>query len=184
MQSKFLNTVWIPLVVKNSTKGCEEFVSTLEPLSLEGLQHPPEYRRDFIHFNYNVDPESDMMYQQAYDALFSAKNIIASRLSTFEKVERNYKFHYTFPQKNYYYTGDSLGLGMALLDICLLSQMSAYKDIYKFREPVACTGIVDIKGHVRPINPESLALKIRTFYFSPFEQLLIPEDNLNDAKKR
>jgi hypothetical protein len=178
------NTVWIPLVEENlfNHKNYQP-VTTLEPLSLEASRLPSEYNRDFIHFNYNVDPGNDMMYQQAYDALYATRKILKTPLSLIDNEYIHYKLNFSFTQKNFFYRGDSLGLGMVLLNMCELSHVGNHHDIFSINEPLVVTGIVDNHGQVRPIAPESLSHKINTFYYSPFQHLLIPEENLSDAKK-
>lgn len=177
------NTVWIPLIEENVVNIQDNHpIATLEPLSLEATRLPAEYKRDFIHFNYNVDPGNDMMYQQAYDAVFATKKILKTPLPLIENGQEHYKLNFSFSQKNFYYTGDSLGLGMVLLNICEMSQTGNYHEIFSMKEPLVATGIVDNHGQIRPIAPESLTHKIESFYYSPFQHILIPEDNLSEAR--
>ncbi|MBC7364731.1 MAG: hypothetical protein H5U07_09385, partial [Candidatus Aminicenantes bacterium] len=87
----------------------------------------------------------------------------------------------SFPDKNFLYTGQSLGLPVALLS---LSQKVA-----AFEAPVQLsisreagfTGRVDINGQVLRIEPEGLEEKIKTAFYSGLHYLVIPEDNIKEA---
>jgi hypothetical protein len=182
LSTDYKNSVWIPLVQKNLFQINGSSSTTIEPLSLEMVRSPIEYIRDFITFNFTVDPGSDLIYQQAFETLHSLKRALAPGLHFLEKDDNKFYQRFHFPQKNFFYTGDSLGLGMAALHLCQLTQNGAYEDIYELKEPIVATGIVDANGMIEPINSDSLKEKLQTFYFSPFRHFLLSGENITDAK--
>ena len=176
------DAVWVPLIEKNSSESWDKSAATIEPMRLEIISSPGGYHRDFLTFNYSIDSSNDLMYQQAFDALYSMKNLLKRRFAGQGIDDERFRFHFLFPKNDYRYTGDSLGVAMALLNLCKLTQSGNYRCVIHQKEPVVATGIVNSQGDIRPISNESLAAKLTVFYFSPFRYFLLPAENLYEAK--
>jgi len=88
---------------------------------------------------------------------------------------------FSFPDKNFTYSGQSLGLPVALLAVGQkLATFEAPLQLAITRE-AAFTGRVDINGQVLRIEPEGLEEKIKAAFYSGLRYLVIPEDNIKEA---
>ncbi len=183
MGPDFPETVWVPLIEKNTYDAYDSHAAMLEAMGLEVNSTPGVYHRDFLTFNYNIDSSNDLMHHQAFDALYSMKNLLQHRFAAWNKIENSFRYHFTFANSEYRYTGDSLGVAMALLHLCRMTQYGQYRRIFRLKSAVAATGIVNSRGEIQPISRESLAAKLKVFYYSPLRYFLLPEKNLNEAKQ-
>jgi hypothetical protein len=175
--------VWVPLIEKERSDIDDVYAATVEAMRLEVNISPGTYHRDFLTFNYQIESSNDLMYQQAYDALSSIKKMLQKRYPSFGEESAVFRFHFVFSRNEYRYTGDSLGVAMALLNLCQMTQNGNYRRIFKLKEKAVATGIINSLGELRPINVKSLAEKLRVFYFSPFRYFLLPAENLSEAKQ-
>ncbi len=89
---------------------------------------------------------------------------------------------FSFSEKNFRYSGESLGLPLALIAIAqkLLSAESRYH--LSFSREAAFTGKIDLTGEIKPIEAEGLGLKIRAAFYSGIKYLVIPASNLKEAR--
>ena len=131
-----------------------------------------------IHF-YNTSPfQKDEVYHLASDALEAADYIVRNFL---KNELPPCALAFSFAEKRFLYSGQSLGLPLALLTISqkLMANLSRYSFAYK--KEAAFSGKVDLNGQVLRLEPEALELKIKAAFYSGLRYLVIPLANLKEA---
>ncbi|MCX8160771.1 MAG: hypothetical protein N3G18_07550 [Candidatus Saccharicenans sp.] len=89
---------------------------------------------------------------------------------------------FSFSEKNFMYSGESLSLPLATLSLTqkLISSQCRFYFIYS-RE-AAFTGKIDLNGETQRISSEALEQKVRAAFYSGIRYLVIPAENLKEAR--
>lgn len=131
----------------------------------------------FRFFNLTSSLREDLNASVA-DGLEAADHFISQNLSL---TLPPFFIVFSFPDKKFTYTGQSLGLPVVLLSLCQkLALFEAPVSLYITKE-AAFTGRVDINGRVLRIEPEGLEMKIRTAFYSGLRYLVLPKENIKEA---
>mgnify|MGYP002639560806 CR=1 FL=1 len=175
------NTVWIPLVEDDRGMNNHSNPSaTIQPLEVEVELRRREAEHDLIFFNNHPMENSDLIYYQALDAVTVAKNLLKVKTGN----RQNYfRIMFGFPSKDYFYTGESFGLGMTLAVLAQMQKVTLQRIQHQILNNVVVTGGLGMDGKVRGISEVSLPAKIEAFIYSPFQTLIHPETNRKTAEE-
>lgn len=129
---------------------------------------------DNVEFKNMIDTSDTKIIEQLNKIVKSAKSEINN--TTF------YNFTFWFNEKENIYTGTSLGIGAICLcyNAILINELSKF--YYKFNSKTVFTGEVDQYGNLTKMNNDILKIKLNAIFFSGYKLVVIPEDNLSDAK--
>ncbi|MBC7348845.1 MAG: hypothetical protein H5U05_02610 [Candidatus Aminicenantes bacterium] len=89
---------------------------------------------------------------------------------------------FSFSEKNFIYSGDSLGLPLAVLSLSQKLLASERRFHFQYSREAAFTGKVDMRGEVLRIAPEALELKVKAVFYSGLNYLVVPSANLKEAR--
>ncbi len=89
---------------------------------------------------------------------------------------------FSFSEKNFMYSGESLSLPLATLSISQKLIASQRRFHFSYSREAAFTGKIDLNGEIKGISPEALELKVRTGFYSGLRYLVIPAENLKEAR--
>ena len=175
------NTVWIPLV--ENDQGLQKRSNpsaTIQPLIVEVELRRREADHDLIFFNNHPIENSDLIFYQAQDAVTVAKKLLKARPGD----QQNYfRVIFGFPSKDYFYTGESFGLGMTLAVLAQMQKVTLQRIQYQVLKNVVITGGLGMDGKVRGISEQSFPAKIEAFIYSPFQTLIHPDANRVTAEE-
>jgi hypothetical protein len=128
---------------------------------------------------YNASPfQKDEVYHCAADALEAADYLIKN---LFHQSLPPCALSFSFAEKKFVYSGESIGLPLALLALSqkLISNQTRF--FFNYSKEVAFTGKIDLNGRVLRIDPDALELKIKGAFYSGLRYLVIPAANLKEA---
>jgi len=167
--------VWIPLVEKCEGIGGSELVSaTIQPLRVQVERRRDDARQDLIFFNNHPIADNDLIYYQALDAV----NVARRRLRSGRRPQsQHFRVMFGFPHSEYFYTGESFGLGMSLAVLAQMEKVTIQRAKHRIISQAVITGGLDLNGQVRPIADQSLPEKIAAFHHSPFASFVHPHAN-------
>jgi len=175
-ETKLLNVL---LVEQNGVDHQHFALGTIQPLSVR--LHELDRDRDLLLFNFRENQFDDLMYQQSREAWEYAREVLSGNFLS-RGIGSHYQVEYAFPRNEYFYTGDSLGAGLGLLNIAALSEITLNSTRYALKSDFAITGRLDRWGRILPISKISLEKKLEAFFFSHFAKLVLPSDNRVDAE--
>lgn len=89
---------------------------------------------------------------------------------------------FSFSEKNFIYSGDSLGMPLAILALSQKLISSERRFHFQYSREAAFTGKVNMRGEVLRIAPEALELKVKAAFYSGLRYLVIPAANLKEAR--
>ncbi|MGQ9801953.1 MAG: hypothetical protein ACUVRL_09875 [Candidatus Saccharicenans sp.] len=89
---------------------------------------------------------------------------------------------FSFSEKNFIYSGESLGLPLAVLALSQKLVASERRFHFQYSQEAAFTGKVDMRGEVLRISPEALELKVKAVFYSGLRYLVVPSANLKEAR--
>lgn len=89
---------------------------------------------------------------------------------------------FSFSEKNFIYSGDSLGLPLAILALSQKLISSERPFHFQYSREAAFTGKVNMKAEVLRIAPEALEPKVKAAFYSGLRYLVIPLANLKEAR--
>ncbi len=169
------NTVWIPLVEKSQGNGVQRlFSATIQPLKVEVELRRKDAAQDLVFFNNHPMANNELIYHQALDAIAVARK----HLKSYGRRNTPYfRVMFGFPDTEYFYTGDSFGLGMSLAVLAQMEKITIQRVQHTILNNAVVTGGLDANGLVRPISDESLPAKIMAFNYSPFQIFVHPAQN-------
>ena len=134
--------------------------------------------QDMIHFH-NASPiQSNEILNVASDALAVADVFYGKK---YNPKQIRAVFLFSFADKDYLYTGSSVGLAIALLSYNQKLILNARRSRFRFPRNVAVTGNVDLKGKIEKIDSDGLKAKITSTFFSPLRRIILPLGNLREA---
>jgi len=171
------NSVYCTLVEKKEALLMPEKGRLIE-LTAHGHKTVSNEGQNIFRFSNLMSSLSDVLSAEVADSLEAADYIIRH---DFQLKLPPFYVTFSFPDKNFTYAGQSLGLPVTLLSLC--QKLATFKapDLLTLNREAAFTGRVDINGQVLRIEPEGLEAKIKAAFYSGLRYLVIPEDNLKEA---
>ncbi|MEA3287631.1 MAG: hypothetical protein U9Q77_09700 [Candidatus Marinimicrobia bacterium] len=174
------DTVWIPLVEQEQTQGFGLIRNaTIQPLTVQVELRRSDADNDLILFNNYPVNMGDPFYNQALDAVGAAKKQLKIRRTG--NIPK-FRVMFGFADKEYFYTGESFGLGMSLAVLAQMEKATIQRTQHQISQNAVITGGIDVNGQVRGVSEQSLPAKIEAFYCSPFQIFVHPEINSDVIK--
>lgn len=136
---------------------------------------------DEVTFDNQIKAPDDPFVGVAYEALIAVRRLF-ERHEFHHKAKRKYHAHFNIDSGNHQFTGDSIGLAIAMLTYTQLMKPEIMRHERFLSSDVAFTGSIDRDGNILAINDETVALKIERAFFSPIKYLIVPNSNLKPAK--
>jgi len=146
-------------------------------LNLSAVKKPHSNVTDKIEFvNYTETNDESLKNELKKNVKTAKTGFVKGRIN-----EAGYDFTFWFDDKNYYYTGSSLGINSACLafNAILINELSPY--YYRFDQNTVFTGETDENGNSIAMDPEILKEKLNGVYFSGYDKFVIPKDNFNEC---
>lgn len=89
---------------------------------------------------------------------------------------------FSFSEKNFIYSGESLSLPLAILSLSQKLISSQRRFYFVYSREAAFTGMIDLSGEIQRISPEALEEKVRAVFYSGIGYLVLPAQNLKEAR--
>ncbi|MGC8893177.1 MAG: hypothetical protein ACP5P6_11350 [Candidatus Saccharicenans sp.] len=134
--------------------------------------------RNLFYF-YNASPfQKDEIYHLASDALeaadFAAKDYFNLELPVCA-------LSFSFAEKRFLYSGQSLGLPLALLTLSQKLLINRHRFFFSYKKEATFSGKIDLNGQILRIDPDALELKVKAAFYSGLRYLVVPTANLKEA---
>ncbi|MBN2280937.1 MAG: hypothetical protein JXQ65_10175 [Candidatus Marinimicrobia bacterium] len=178
-ESKYINAL---LVERNEKYLPEVAGGVIKELSFDIKESSEDSIKDVIQFRFNCEDQFHKMHNQALNSLIISKNIL-KKISIEKNRKDFFQLFYSFGDSTHNYEGESLGFGMALLNIANLSKLLPVKYEYILKNDFVITGAIYENGDLLPVSSLSLKEKLKAFFYSPFQKVVIPEMNHIEAEK-
>ncbi len=131
-----------------------------------------------VHINNALAEDNTASHRQMAHSVEAARRMVAAQFhSHLEPRSCVLRFH----EHDAEYTGESMGLAVALQLLELLQMDFNRAMRWKLRLGLCCTGGVEEDGTVRPVSQESLRSKVSAAFFSPCEAMVLHASHLEDA---
>ena len=160
----------------NSDSGLEAGI--IHRFNLSSSRRSRSETVDKIEFSNLVDIDKTRIVKQLNQVTTIAKSACLKQ----DIKTHYYNFTYFFDLKEYIYTGSSLGLGGVALAYNSILINELCKHYFKFRNDTVFTAEIDKEGNLVKLDEKSLELKLRAVFFSPYKKIVIPEENIKEAK--
>ncbi len=171
------NYLNIVLVEQDYGYGSIPPCGNIEKLKLDSSVRHSKETDDKIEFNNMIDiKESEILQQFTHSVKLAKIKCNKEGIKT-----RLYNFSFSFDRKDCIFTGKSVGIGAVSLayNSVLINELSS--KYYKFYNDVVFSGEIDNKGFLTKLDRDSIAVKLKNVFFSPYRKLVIPEENILDA---
>jgi len=89
---------------------------------------------------------------------------------------------FSFSEKNFLYSGESLSLPLATLSLSQKLIASQRRFYFVYSREAAFTGKIDLNGEIQRISADALEEKVRAVFYSGLRYLVIPAQNLKEAR--
>lgn len=97
---------------------------------------------------------------------------------------RRIRAHYRVSDAAEKFTGDSIGLGAALIAYTQVLKAAALRHDRTIACDAAVTGVIDSAGSLESANPTTIGVKIERAFYSRVRYVIVPEANLAAARDR
>lgn len=97
---------------------------------------------------------------------------------------RRIRAHFRVADAAEKFTGDSIGLGAALIAYTQILKAAALRHDRTIACDAAVTGVIDAAGNLEPANPATIGVKIERAFYSRVRYVIVPEANLAAARER
>jgi hypothetical protein len=142
-------------------------------------------KTDDVAFDNQVRSPDDPFVGVAYDSLAAVRSVVAAlRGPSGRSRERATRFHAHFnvADSGHAFTGDSIGLALALLTYSQLLKPELLRFERFISAEVAFTGGIDSDGTLTPVSGDTLPAKIERAFYSPVKYIALPQANLPAAQ--
>jgi hypothetical protein len=137
---------------------------------------------DEVTIDNNFTRPNDPFVGVGYDSLAAVRSLLFTLKISKRSGDSSYRAFYSILNApSYKFTGDSIGLAMALLTYTHLHNHLVLSSQRFIPSRLAVTGGVDADGNVLPVNKESLRLKIERAFYSSIDRIAAPEECLAEA---
>lgn len=137
---------------------------------------------DTVAFDNKIASPNDPFVGIAFTALKAVRNILRQKSRKPIGGNNSFNAHFRVRNSSQVFTGDSIGLAMALVSYIELMKTEISRQDRFLSSDVAISGSIDEKGNLVPINDHTLDSKVQRVFFSPMSYLLIPDGNFTSAK--
>lgn len=174
------DSLYIVLVEKNEFEdNLSDYLGVIHHLNLSSSILEKSEKTDRVVFKNLVD----LNETEIVEYLHHIANTTKDEISKLGIPQRNYSFTFFFEEKNFIYTGSSLGIGAIALAYNAILLRNEYPFYYCFSDNTVFTSEVDCKGNLLKLDNDVLQCKLKTVFYSPFKNFVIPEDNITEAKE-
>jgi hypothetical protein len=135
---------------------------------------------DEITFDNIIVKPDDPFVGVAYDALKAVRSMLKSS-GYMKGNSRYFHAHYSIIGSQDSFTGDSIGLSIALITYIQLIKDRDERHNKYLAADTAFTGGITSSGNIVPVNEESLLYKITRVFHSPIKHLVVPAANYDKA---
>ena len=136
---------------------------------------------DIVAFDNQIRTKDDPFIGVAYDALKAVRRAARS----FHLIHADndcLRADFSIPGTSQAFTGDSIGLGMALVAFTQLLQPQVRRMERFLSADVAVTGGVDPEGRLTAVSEATVAAKVERAFYSHVNYLVVPDANLQTAQ--
>jgi hypothetical protein len=135
---------------------------------------------DTVSFDNQVKSPDDPLIGAVYDSLQAVRNLL-DRSGLPGRLKGSYRSFYSIEDRQYAFTGDSIGLAASLVAYTQLLKGEVLRERRRISSAVGFTGGVDGSGALLPVNKETLVYKLKRAFCSHLKQVVVPEDSLAEA---
>ena len=148
-------------------------------LYLSSSNRPANEKIDKIDFNNLINLKEAEIVKHLNHIVKIAKN---HHLMS-KNNQKYFNFTFYFKEKDYIYSGSSLGIGAVCLSYnsILINTLRNY--YYKFFEDVVFSAEIDENGNLLKLNSEVIKQKLKTVFYSRYRKFVIPEENIIDVNE-
>ncbi len=136
---------------------------------------------DQVTFDNQIRTPQDPFVGSAYAALAAVRGYLAEA-SYSGRAKGHLNAHFTVEDSGETFTGDSIGLAIALLTYTQLLQLEVERQDRFLSAEVAYTGAVSPEGEILPVSDESIGAKVKRVFHSPVRFLVLPQANYPAAR--
>ncbi len=155
----------------------EQVAAKRKSSSLPDLIGPP----DQVAFDNQVKTPDDPFIGVAYDSLKAVRTGLRSA-GFAQRAEGSYRAFLSIDGSNRTFTGDSIGLAVALVAFTQLLKPEVMRQERFIASDIAVTGSITADGRITPVNNDSIVAKIERAFFSHVRYVVLPEANLASAR--
>lgn len=135
---------------------------------------------DEVAFDNQIKAPDDPFIGAAYHSLRAVSHLLSGSVN--KKTDSVCHGHFSIEGSDHTFTGDSIGLGVALVAYAQLLKPDITRYEKFISSEVAFTGAVSPDGALLPVNSRTLNVKLRRAFFSPVKYLVVPQENLRAAE--
>lgn len=136
---------------------------------------------DQVTFDNQIRTPQDPFVGSAYAALAAVRGYLAESGYS-GRAKSHLNAHFTVEDSGETFTGDSIGLAIALLTYTQLLQLELERQDRFLSAEVAYTGAVSPEGEILPVSDESIGAKVKRVFHSPVRFLVLPQANYPAAR--
>ncbi len=136
---------------------------------------------DQVTFDNQIRTPQDPFVGSAYAALAAVRGYLAESGYS-GRAKSHLNAHFTVEDSGETFTGDSIGLAIALLTYTQLLQLEVERQDRFLSAEVAYTGAVSPEGEILPVSDESIGAKVKRVFHSPVRFLVLPQANYPAAR--
>jgi len=145
----------------------------------------------YITFDHISAEPNSSFEKQVFLAINLAEKYVSTAMSlrSLYRIPRRYTISFpeiaSLPDPIYgMVTGGSAGFAITAILISLLSQLDLIKISYSIHPGTAFTGKIDGSGQVKAVEEGYISEKMRSVFYSTYDKLVIPKENLQSASKK
>jgi hypothetical protein len=148
-------------------------------LELSGFSLPKAKEDDIVVTNTLEDPENRFL-EQAKDSVVAARKLLEEKYGL--EPSQHFQFKFAIDSTGARFSGDSLGVAFAVGAIALVSRLTDMREMIDIPPRVSFSSALTRDGELKPISLKGLGLKIERAFFSPLTDLVVPQEQLPDAR--
>ncbi|MCK5148366.1 hypothetical protein KAR48_16535 [bacterium] len=165
---------------ENSEVALGEESGIMIQMGLRVKMRPKDVEEDLIRFNNEFQLSGGGDLHRIRDNIATVRSRLELNFPK-ELVNRHYSFHFSLPEKNALYMGDSWGCILSLLAYCGMINAYYGQVLVLLNPESTITGVVDMHSNLLAVDENGLKAKIRAAFFSPVKRFIVPWNNINVA---
>lgn len=175
------SSVYVPVVEHYLLPGQEEiFFGRVRTLTVKAIGEQKTH--DELTWDFHV-----LGAEQPKGNRYSEQTEAARRLISKENSITKYIFYkgaISYEMTGASHDGSSANLAVSALWYTEIQSMAGIRERYRINSSTAITGDVDSKGNIKPVEPDSIDLKVQGAFFSWCSCLVVPYDQLRKFEKK
>lgn len=148
-------------------------------LELSGFHLAKATEDDIVVTNTLEDPENRFL-EQAKDSVAAARRLLEEKYGL--DPSQHFQFKFAIDSTGARFSGDSLGVAFAIGSIALVSRLADMRRRIDVASRVSFSSALTRDGELKPISQQGLELKIERAFYSPLTDLVIPQEQLPEAR--